>query len=106
MPGMYRLKNLLEVVSEQGAHELRLEPDCPPTMMLRGKLRVLDNPVITSDQISELLGGIITPEQRHELELCGSIRFTLVADHSPHFRVHATMRREQVSIIIKNLDAS
>src|SRR5690242_7331493 len=63
MPGMYRLKDLLKIVVEQRAAELRLEPDRPPMMLLHGKVRVLDGPVVSSDHISELFRGVATEEQ-------------------------------------------
>jgi Tfp pilus assembly ATPase PilU len=103
MPGMYRLKDLLKLMVEQRAAELRLEPDRPPMMLLHGALRVLDGPPVSSDHIGELFRGIATEEQRRELELCGNTLFTYAAEHSEHFSVRAGLRGDSLSLSIKNL---
>ena len=104
MSGMYSMKDLLNVVAQQGGAELRLEPDRPPMMLLHGKVRVLDGPLVTSDHITELLHGIFTDEQCRELDVCGSIHFTYAAEHSRHFIVRADVQGKNVSMNIKNLD--
>ncbi len=104
MSGMYSMKDLLSLVSQQGAAELRLESDRPPMMLLHGQVRVLDGPLVTGDHITELLHGIVTDEQRRELDLCGSIRFTYAAEHSRHFSVRVGIHGKDVSMNIKNLD--
>lgn len=103
MSGTYNMKDLLKLIAQQGAAELSLEPERPPMMLLHGKLRVLDGPALTSDQITELLQGIVTDEQRRELELCGSVYFTYAAEHSTHFSVRAGVRGKNVSLSITNL---
>ncbi len=103
MSGMYSMKDLLNLVAQQGAAELRLEPESPPMMLLHGKVRVLDGPLVTSDHITELLHGIATDEQCRELDLCGSIHFTYAGEHSTHFSVRAGIHGKNVSMNIKNL---
>jgi len=103
MSGMFNMKELLSLVAEQGAAELRLEPDRPPMMLLHGKIRVLDGPLVTSDQIAELFRGIATDEQRRELDLCGSTQFRYAAEHSAHFSVRAGLCGNSLSLNIKNL---
>ena len=101
---MYSMKDLLSLVAQQGAAELRLEPDRPPTMLLHGKVRVLDGPLVSSDQITELFRGVATDEQRRELELCGSTHFRYAAENSAHFSVRAGIRGHNLSLSIKNLE--
>jgi Tfp pilus assembly ATPase PilU len=103
MPGMYSMKDLLNLVTQQGAVELRLEPDRPPMMLLHGKVRVLDGPPVTSEHINELFGGIATEEQRRELDLCGNTHFRYVSGHSTHFSVRAATQGNGLSLSIKNL---
>ena len=103
MPGMYSMKDLLNLAAQQGAAELRLDPGRPPMMLLHGKVRVLDGPLVSSDQISELFQGIATDEQRRELEVCGSVHFTYAAEHATRFSVRAGMHGKNLSLNIKNL---
>jgi len=104
MSGMYSIKDLLSLVVAQGAAELRLEPDRPPMMLLHGKVRVLDGPLVTSDQITELFRGIATEEQRRELDLCGNTQFRHVSAHPARFSVRAAMQGHSLSLSIKNLE--
>ena len=104
MSGMYSMKDLLHLVAQQGAAELRLEPDRPPMMLLHGMLRVLDGPLVTSDNISELFRGIATDEQRRELDLCGNTHFMYAVENSAHFSVRAGIQGNRLSLSIKNLE--
>ena len=44
-------ERLLLLAARESAEELLLEPDQPPRMRLHGKVRVLDGPLLTSDQV-------------------------------------------------------
>ncbi len=100
---MYNLKDLLSLAAQQGAEELRLESDRPPMMLLHGELRVLDGPLVTSDQVTELFHGIATEEQQRELDLCGDTQFRYVAEHSAQFSVRAAVQDHRLCLTIKNL---
>ena len=104
MSGMYSMKDLLGLVVGQGAAELRLEPGRPPMMLLHGRVRILDGPLVTSDHIGELFRGIATDEQRRELDLCGSTQFRYVSGESARFSVRAAMQGKSLSLSIKNLE--
>ena len=103
MPGMYSMKELLNLVAQQGAAELRLESGRPPMMLLHGKVRVLDGPLVTSDHIGALFRGIATDEQRRELDLCGNTQFRYAAENSTRFSVRADLRGNTLSLSITNL---
>ncbi len=103
MAGMYRLKDLLLLAVQENADELLLEPDQPPRMRLHGKVRVLDGPSLSSDQVAELLRSIATDEQRRELELCGGAHFLYAADHRAQFSVHAQAQGTSLHLNIKYL---
>ena len=103
---MYQMKDLLRVAGQEGAQELLLEPDQPLRMRQNGKLRILDGPLLTSEQIAELLRGIATEEQVRELEVCGDAHFRYAADHLAQFNVHAQMQGSRISVIIKGAGPS
>ncbi len=102
---MYRLKDLLLLLAQENAEELLLEPDHPPRMRLHGKVRVLDRPLLSTDQVRELLRSIATDEQCRELELCGDARFRFAANHSAQFSVHAHVQGNSLQVNIKSLSA-
>jgi Tfp pilus assembly ATPase PilU len=103
MPGMYHLKDLLTLAAQESAEELLLEPGQPPRMRLHGKVRVLDGPLLTNDEVGELLRSIATEEQRRELELCGDAHFRYAANDLARFSVHAQMQDNRLHVTIKHL---
>ncbi len=103
MPGMYNLKDLLVLMAREGAEELLLEPDQPPRMVLRGKMRVLDGPMLTADEVEGLVQSIASVEQRREIAVCGDARFHYVADHLAKFSVHAQTQNNLLRVKIKYL---
>jgi hypothetical protein len=103
MAGMYSMNDLLNLLAHEGAPELKLEPGKPPVMVLQGKARFVDGGVITSDYVAELFRGIATEEQKRELDRCGDIHFTFVAQGSARFSLLASIQGENLSLRIKNL---
>lgn len=103
MAGMYHLNELLKLAAEQNAEELRLEPGRPPMMLLQGKVRVLDGPLLTADEVTELLAGVATAEQRRELDLCGDTHFQYATEHFGRFSVRAHLESTGLGLSIKNL---
>jgi Tfp pilus assembly ATPase PilU len=103
MAGMYSMNDLLNLVAHEGAEELRLEPGSPPVIVLQGKPRVVDASLATSDNVAELFRSIATEEQRRELDRCGDIHFTFVAQNSARFGVSAGQQGEFLKLRIRNL---
>ena len=103
MAGMYSINDLLNLLVQEGAEEVRLEPGKPPVMVLQGRVRVVDGALVSSDYVAELFRGIATEEQRRELERCGDIRFIFVAQGSERFSVVAAAQGANLSLRIKNI---
>ena len=103
MGGMYRMMDLLNLVTREGAEELRLEPGRPPIMVLHGRARVMDGELVTSDNIVELFHSIATDEQNQELTRCGDMHFILTTQRSNRFKISAAMGRGQLNLTVKNL---
>ena len=103
MAGMYSLNDLLNLLAHEGAEEVRLDPGKPPVIVLRGKPRVVDGGLVTSEDVSELFRGIATDEQRRELDRCGDIHFIFVAQGSARFSLLAALQGEILSLTIKNI---
>jgi Tfp pilus assembly ATPase PilU len=103
MAGMYRMYDLLNLIAREGAAELRLQPESPPVMVLHGQPRVIDGPLITSDEVAELFRSIATEEQSRELEKCGDIRFSYKTENAMRFLVIATTRLGNLSLQVKNV---
>jgi Tfp pilus assembly pilus retraction ATPase PilT len=103
MAGMYSLKDLLNLVDREGAEELQLEPGRPPVMVLQGRRRVVDGMLVTSQALTELLRGIATEEQTHELDRCGTLQFAFAAPNSTRFNVRVATLGQSLTLTIRNL---
>ncbi len=97
------MNDLLNLLTQESGEELKLAPGNPPLMVLQGKPKVVDSALVTSDYVAELFRGVATEEQRQELDRCGDIRFTFVAQGSARFSLTAAMQGESLSLRIKNL---
>ena len=75
----------------------------PPLMMLRGEKRALDMVALTNDNAAELFRSVASADQFRELHQCGDIHFIYVSQNSARFGVTAAIRREEISLKIKNL---
>ena len=103
MAGMYSMNDLLNLLAQEGGEEVRLESGKPPVIVLRGKPKVVDGALVTTDYVAELFRGVATEEQRRELDKCGDIHFTFVARGSARFSMLASMLGENLSLRIKNI---
>ena len=103
MGGMYRMQDLLKLVTRERAEELRLEPGRPPIMVLHGKARVMDGGLVTSDDIAELFHSIASDEQNQELTRCGDSHFLFTSEDSGRFKITATANAGQLNLRVMNL---
>ena len=104
MAGMYRMEDLLTLLRNEGAEELRLASNTPPMVVTGGKSRSLDTPGLSTEELDTLLNSITKEEQRHELEKCGDIRF-IFTQNSTRFAVTAIHSSGALRITIRNLDS-
>jgi Tfp pilus assembly pilus retraction ATPase PilT len=103
MAGMYCMKDLLELSLRENAEELHFRVGEAPVMVLRGETVPIDVPVMTADNLTELIQSVATRDQLQELHRCGDIHFIYVFQNSARFAVIATMQREVFDVTIKSL---
>ena len=76
---MKTLPELLTIASEQKASDLFIKTGAVPALRVHGKIRSLDLPVLTADDVESLCHSVMTPEhiasfaRRHELDLAFTI---------------------------------
>ena len=97
------MRDLLELALREGARELQLTSNQIPTMVIRAQIFPIDLPVITSDNVSELLQSIATAEHFSELQRCGDIHFIYVFQHSARFAVTAAIRNGNFEVRLTHL---
>jgi Tfp pilus assembly ATPase PilU len=93
----------MNLAAREAAEEFRLEAGQPPVMVLQGKVRALDLPPLTEENVIELFRSFASPEQMDELRRCGDVRFNHVFQNSAKFAVMALMQHEHITLKLKNL---
>jgi Tfp pilus assembly protein, ATPase PilU len=100
---MYCLTDLLDLLIKENAQELRVETGMPPQIVVRGEIRRIDLPVLTTDNVAELFNSFATSEQAEELRRCGDTHFNYVSPRSGRFAAKASIERIGFTLSIKPL---
>ena len=100
---MYCINDLMNLAAREAAEEFRLEAGRPPEMVLQGKVRALDLPPLTEENVMELFRSFASPEQIDELGRCGDVRFNHIFQNSAQFAVVARVKLDHISLKLKNL---
>jgi Tfp pilus assembly pilus retraction ATPase PilT len=103
MAGMYCLNDLLKLVEVEQAEELRLEPGRSPEISVGGRIRALDLPPITADEVTSLLQSFAPPDCLEELNRCGDVRFNFSFQPSAPFKVNASLKGQMLSLHLRRL---
>ena len=103
MAGLYSMSDLLALMEQQGAQELRVEPGTPPLLFVQGRAKPLAVASLSNEDIKELFRSFATAEQARELQACGDVRFIYNSHSSARFNVAATVQGEQLTLQIRNL---
>ena len=103
MAGLYSMADLLGLIEQHGAQELRIEAGKPPVLFVKGRARSLELPSPANDDIQQLFRSLATPEQIRELQACGDVRFLYSSSESARFNIAASLEGEQLSLQIRNL---
>jgi Tfp pilus assembly pilus retraction ATPase PilT len=104
MAGMYCMRDLLELLLQQGAEELHLLADRMPIMLRGGRPVGIDVPELAPDDISQLLRSVSTEAQLQELGDCGDIRFIYLFQGSARFAIAAKVENQQLGVKVRNLN--
>src|SRR3954467_4028834 len=103
MAGMYCMTDLLDLVVKESGEELRLRTDAAPQIIVRGEIRRLDLPVLTTENIADLFASVASPEQAEELRRCGDARFNYTSPRSGRFLVRASAERTGFTLSIRTV---
>jgi Tfp pilus assembly pilus retraction ATPase PilT len=104
MAGMYRMKDLLELLLRERAGELRLASGEAPFLIAREKKVSIDLPEITSSELRELLQTVANEEQLAELGRCGDVHFIYVFQNSARFAISAVLKGDDaLAVNVKNI---
>ena len=105
MAGMYCLNDLLKIIGSEQAEELRLVPGKSPELAVGGRIRVLDLPPITGDEVAGLFRTFASHEHLEELNRCGDVHFNFSFPGAARFKVSASLKGQDVSLKLRRLSS-
>ena len=94
---MLDINDLLIQVLEKDASDLHITVGSPPMVRVHGDLVALDCPKLTHHDTKELIYGILTQDQREQLERNWEYDFSYSLTGQARFRVNAYYQRNSVS---------
>jgi twitching motility protein PilT len=98
------LRTLLEGMKRVDASDLHLKVGSPPVLRIYSRLRPLDHPPITSEEMRQALDSILPERLRRAFEEEGIADFAHELSDAVRFRVAAYHHRGHVSISVRLID--
>jgi twitching motility protein PilT len=96
------LDDLLIHVLTVGASDLHLTVGAPPTIRLRGEMRVIDGyAVLTATQVRQALYGVMTERQRKTFEENLELDFAYSVPGHARFRVNVFQQRQSLGAVMR-----
>lgn len=85
------------------ANDLHLKVGQPARLRLQGSLKSATGEAITSEQMEELVFGILSPDQKERFLKHGTLDFAYEYDSESRFRVNVFRQRGQVSLVARRV---
>ena len=85
---MVAIEELLKTLVENNGSDLHISSSLPPCMRVDGKLKRMDYPPLTPDQVENLLFPMLSNEQRRRLEQEWELDFSYGIEGLSRFRVN------------------
>ncbi len=96
-----QIDRLLDTVIRQGASDLHLSIQRPPTLRLHGKLRSLATKVLDTDDMVSLMKSVTPERAQQELQEEGSCDFGFAYGEEARFRVAVFRQRGAISMVLR-----
>jgi twitching motility protein PilT len=97
-PHATRFGKFLEACIKLGGSDLIMKSGTAPKLRLRGALKPLDTPPVTSEEFMEIAKHILSDELMHDLHTNGSADFAYDYDAGTRFRVNLFQARGKLSM--------
>jgi twitching motility protein PilT len=97
------IDRLLDTVIKQGASDLHLTVDKPPTLRLHGRLRELKTKVLDADDTTALMKSIAPERAQQELQEEGTCDFGFAYGEAARFRVSIFRQRGSYALVLRQI---
>lgn len=82
------IKKLLTITTERDASDLHLTIGVPPVLRINGKLKKLNLPELTSQDVHEMIYSIVTEKQKNNYEQFHELDFSFELENKARFRTN------------------
>ena len=98
------IETLFKLARENGASDLHLRVGLPPILRIDGRLRKQEGyPLLTNDDIKQLLDQITSQEQRDHLSQEKELDFSYELELKARFRINVMVQRKTYSVACRML---
>lgn len=93
----------LELMDKHQASDLYLTVGHPPSMRVENKLQNIRDDNLSSVEINDVLGAILTNRQRHEFDMKMELNTSLDAGKYGRYRVNVMRQRQNPALVIRRI---
>ncbi|HUN81769.1 MAG TPA: PilT/PilU family type 4a pilus ATPase [Phycisphaerae bacterium] len=86
-----------------GASDLLLVSGAPATALVAGQWRALADKPLSSAEIEQMVGAMLTPAQRQQLDVDRDIDLAMAVPEAGRFRVNVHFQRGQIAVAIRTI---
>lgn len=101
----YEMNELLELMVEQGASDLHLQVNQPPTLRISGGLAPVDGPKLGREDTEELMKAITSSANQERLKTSGGADFGFAFKDEARFRVSVMRAKGAYGIVLRQIPA-
>lgn len=99
----YEMNDLLELVVEQGASDLHLHVNQPPTLRLHGKMVAVDGEKLTPQDTENLMKTITSLHNQEIVKTTGGVDFGFAFMDQARFRVSVLRSKGSFGIVLRQI---
>ena len=94
-------RNLLQMMIDRRASDLHLKVSARPVLRIHGQLIMLDGSAVTAEEIQQLTGQVLTPEQRESFSETHDIDFAFGVTDLGRFRANFYYQRGTPAVAVR-----
>ncbi len=97
------MTELLQLVVDEGASDLHVEVDAPPTVRIHGVLTPLEMDHLTAEDTEKMVKAIVSDAQMQAIQECGTADFGFAFGDQARFRVSAFKQRGYFGTVLRQI---
>jgi len=100
---LQQLNKLLKSMEKFNASDLHMKVSAQPALRVRGALRTVDLPAITTEDMNVLVAGIVSDQVRRRFGDGFDLDFSYTTDDGTRFRVNLFRQRGEFSMVFRRV---